>query len=137
MKRINFVSMAFIAVLMVLAVSCTPLQQSQGGYEEAPGSSRVYRSTPYGNRQVVVVERDPYTGLYYQVSPYGYYNGSAFNAPFGYGYGYPAAGGYYRGNVRNGNVRNNGNYRPAPKPQQPPRQTSPTTQKAKDIIRGN
>jgi len=133
MKRINFVSVAFIAVLMVLAISCTPLQQSQGGYEEAPRSSRVYRTAPYGSQQVIVVERDPFTGQYYQVGPNAYYGGSPFNTNpyYSNGYGYPSGGGYYRGNGRSGN------YRPAPRPQQPPRQTSPTTQKAKDIIRGN
>lgn len=133
MKRNNFVSIAFIAVLMVLVVSCTPLQQSAGGYEEAPRNNRMYRTAPYGNRDVIVVERDPFTGQYYQVSPFGYYNGSPFNtSPFGYGYGYHnyPSGGYYRG----GNTRPS---RPAPRPQQPPRQSSPTTQKAKDIIRGN
>lgn len=123
--------MAFIAVLMVLAVSCTPLQQSQGGYEEAPQGRRVYRTTPYGNQQVIVVERDPYTGQYYQVAPYGYYGGSPFNNyGYGYGNGFPS-GGYYRGG-------NGGSARPAPRQsQQPSRPASPTTQKAKDIIRGN
>lgn len=135
MKRTNFVSMAFIAVLMVLVVSCTPLQE-MGGYEDAPGTSRVYRNAPFGSQQVIVVERDPYTGQYYQVAPYGYYGGSAFQTnPYGYGYGYPGTtrGGYYRDNNRS-------TTRPVPRntqPQQSPRQTSPSTQKAKDIIRGN
>lgn len=127
MKIPNFITLAFIAVLMVLVVSCTPMQQSRGGgYEEAPGSGRVYRTAPYGGNQVIVVERDPYTGQYYQVSPYGYYGGSPYYNPFGYGY---PGDGYYRGG-------NSGNNRPAPRQQQP-RTTSPTTNRAKEIIRGN
>ncbi|OLY92930.1 hypothetical protein SAMN05444008_10426 [Cnuella takakiae] len=142
MKQINIVPMALIAVLMILAVSCTPLQQTQGGYEEAPGSSRVYRNAPYGNQQVIVVERDPYSGQYFEVSPYGYYGGTPYyGSPRGYnyGYGYPS-GGYSRGgNVRGGYNRggNVGTSRPAPRPSAPSRPSSPTTQRAKDAIRGN
>lgn len=139
MKRINIVPMTLIAVLMILAVSCTPVQYGQGGYEEAPGTSRrVYRSAPLGSQEVIVVERDPYTGQYYQVSPYGYYGGSPFYGGAwgynnGYGYGYP--GGVVRGGSnRGGNV---GTSRPAPRPSAPARPSSPTTQKAKDAIRGN
>lgn len=128
MKRFNILSMVLIAVLMVFAVSCTTLSEGMGGYEEAPGTGRVYRNMPFGNQQVIVVERDPFTGQVYQVSPYGYYGGSPWvGSPFGYGY---PGGGYYRGGAV-------GNSRPAPRPSAPARSSSPTTQRAKDAIRGN
>lgn len=140
MKGINIVPMTLIAVLMILAVSCTPVQYGQGGYEEAPGTSRrVYRNAPISNQEVIVVERDPYSGQYYQVSPFGYYGGSPYYGNSwgydnGYGYGVPR-GGYSRGGYsKGGNV---GTSRPAPRPSAPARPSSPTTQKAKDAIRGN
>ena len=115
MKRFPFLSVALIAVLMVVAVGCTlPYETTGGYYEERVGHGGYYGSSPYGSN-VIVVERDPYTGRYYQVSPYG----------SNYGYGYPHGGGVYvapRGgrvydnrsnnNTRyNNNVRNGGVYR--------------------------
>lgn len=56
-------------------------------------NNRVYVEDPY--RGVVVLERDPYTGRYYEVSPYGTYYGSSrvyndrYYDRYGYGYGYP------------------------------------------------
>ena len=114
MKRFPFLSMALIATLAVVAVGCTLPQNTQGGYyEERVGHGGYYGNGAYGSN-VIVVERDPYTGRYYEVSPYG-----------GYGYGYPARGGVYaaprggrviydnRGNNTryNNNVRNGGQYR--------------------------
>ena len=74
MKNFNFLSVVIALVLMVTAVSCmTP----QGGYNDdyyttndrrAP--NRVYVDDPYYG--TIVLERDPYSGRYYQVSPYGY-----------------------------------------------------------------
>jgi hypothetical protein len=83
MKNPTFLSMALIAVLMVLAVSCTPLQQSQGDYEERPsGSRRVYLDNSYGSGTTYLV-RDPYTGMYYEVRPYGYSPyGSSYYDPY-------------------------------------------------------
>lgn len=80
MKNPTFLSMALIAVLMVLAVSCTPLQQAQGDdYEQRPSTSRrVYLDDAYSGGTTYLV-RDPYTGMYYEVRPYGY-------SPYG-GYG--------------------------------------------------
>jgi hypothetical protein len=80
MKNLTFLSMALIAVLMVLAVSCTPLQQTQGDYEQRPSTSRrVYLDDAYSGGTTYLV-RDPYTGMYYEVRPYGY-------SPYGSNYG--------------------------------------------------
>lgn len=85
MKNLTFLSMALIAVLMVLAVSCTPLQGAQGDYEERPSTSRrVYMEDPYYGGTTYLV-RDPYTGMYYEVRPYGY---SPYGSYYGSGRGY-------------------------------------------------
>lgn len=142
MKRFNFLSVAVIAVLMVFAVGCTTLQEGAGGYYEDAPPSRTYRQAPYGTNQVIVVERDPYTGRYYQVSPYGHY-GSPYD---NFGYGYPASprghnrGGYYRGNTRpsvnHGSRPGLGNNQVITQPQ---RQSggSEDTKRAREILRGN
>jgi hypothetical protein len=136
MKQSNFLSMALIVVLMVFAVSCTPLQESVGGYEEAPGR-RVYRQMPYGGNQVIVLERDPFTGQYFQVSPYGYYGGPLNT------FGHPAFGNRGGGGViyQQGNARSRISNQPASRmpqqQQQPAQRGSETTNRAKDIIRGN
>ncbi|MGV3658167.1 MAG: hypothetical protein ACO1NX_09435 [Chitinophagaceae bacterium] len=110
MKRFPFLSTALIAVLAVVAVGCTvPYETAGGGYYEDRVDRGGYYGSPYGSN-VIVVERDPYTGRYYQVSPYG-------------SYGYPAGGNRYydsrynnnrnvnRGTRYNNNVRNGGTYR--------------------------
>lgn len=97
MKYPTILSMALIAVLMVLAVSCTPLQGAQDGYEERPTSARrVILDDPYTTYLV----RDPYTGMYYEVRPYGYSPYSSYyGSPYGYGYGSPYSNNrYYRDN---------------------------------------
>lgn len=133
MKRFNFKSMTFLVVLMVLLAGCTAMYETAGGYEEAPVRKRVYTNNPYSGN-VVVVERDPFTGQYYQVSPNGFYGTPYNNFGYGNGYSYPQRS-YNRGS---------GNYRPAParpapsRPQPvPQRRGSATTDKAKEIIRGN
>lgn len=109
MKRFPFLSVALIGILMVVAVGCTiPYETAGGGYYEDRADRGSYYGSPYGSN-VIVVERDPYTGRYYQVSPYG-------------SYGYPSGGRYYdsrynnnhnvnRGTRYNNNVRNGGTYR--------------------------
>lgn len=115
MKRFPFLSAALIAVLMVVAVGCTiPYDTAGGYYEDRPdrgGYYGGYSNSPYGSN-VIVVERDPYTGRYYEVSPYG-------ATPYGYGGGrgvYVAP----RNNTRynnnrdtryNNTVRDGGSYR--------------------------
>lgn len=85
MKNTKILLMALVAVSAVFAVSCTPAQQvSDYGYDQRP----VYNS-PYGSN-VIVVERDPYTGRYYQVNPN---NGYYLNDPYYNNRNY--SGGYY------------------------------------------
>jgi hypothetical protein len=78
MKRFILVQVALLAVLMVVAVSCTTYRDASGDYyEDEP--RYMYQRTPYvGAGSVIIVERDPITGRYYQVSPYGYYSGSPY-----------------------------------------------------------
>jgi hypothetical protein len=76
MKNTNFLLVAMIATLAVFAVSCMPAREL-GEYDE-PVSSRPVYNSPYGSN-VIVVERDPYTGRYYQVSPS---NGYYLNDPY-------------------------------------------------------
>ena len=67
---------------MVTAVSCTPVREIDDGYYDgrAEGPSRIYVDDPY--RGKVVLERDPYSGRYYEVGPY-----SSYYSPYSYGYG--------------------------------------------------
>lgn len=94
--------MVVIGILMVTAVSCTAIREG-GYYEEMDSRGSAYYGQPglYG-RDVIVVERDPFTGRYYPVSPYGYYS-----TPHGY-YGTP----YY--SHRNYNQSNRSHYRNSP-----------------------
>ena len=93
MKRFPFLQVAVMVALMVTIVSCTLPQQASGGYYEDNGPSR--RNAYYGNQyygnDVIIVERDPYTGRYYQVSPYG-----TSASPYGF-YSSPYNSRYYRG----------------------------------------
>ena len=76
MKQNNFLSMALIAVLMVMAVGCTTMQgvQDDGYYDTRTAqnaTSRVYVEEPYRPGRTILMERDPFTGRYYEVNPYG------------------------------------------------------------------
>ncbi len=75
--------MALIAVIMVVAVSCSTMQRTTDDYYATDEPARRYMYNSYGN-QVIVLERDPYTGRYYQVSPYGYYSGSPYSNDYRY-----------------------------------------------------
>ena len=82
MKRFPFLSMVTALVLAVTAFSCTTLQEAdRDEYYERVSSTpnRIYIDDPY--RGTVVLERDPYTGRYYDVNAFGYGRSS------GYGYG--------------------------------------------------
>jgi hypothetical protein len=82
-------------------------------YDQAPHANVYYGDPYYGSVNTIIVERDPYTGRYYQVSP-GYGTG-VYGAP-AYGYGrrqqHYGGGRYYNNNNRNyNNNRNNSNNR--------------------------
>jgi hypothetical protein len=65
MKRFNILSVVAAIVLMVATVSCTTM----GGAQNDRRVDRVYVDDPY--RGTVVLERDPFTGRYYEVDNYG------------------------------------------------------------------
>lgn len=115
MKHFSFLQVVIAALLMVTAISCTTVREVYEDDEEgyysgsrrgAPG--RIYVDDPYYG--TVVLERDPYSGRYYQVGPYGnsiryntydrYYRG-------GYGGNWNRGGGYYGGDYRTPSSRNN------------------------------
>ena len=102
MKRFKFISAVVAVILMVGAVSCTTLQGTEDDYyyDRYPqASNRVYVEDPY--RGTVVLERDPYSGRYYEVGSYG------GNYP-AYGYRTQRYGSTYgRGRAR---VNNNRSY---------------------------
>jgi hypothetical protein len=121
MKRFNFLLVAVALVLTITAVSCTTMAGTEDGYYD-PGArvypNRVYVDDPY--RGTVVLQQDPRTGRYYEVTPYydnyygGLYGGGGGFYSRGYrnhSYGYPsgrANGGYYNGGNTN-NRRQNDN----------------------------
>ena len=117
MKRFNFLLVAVALVLTITAVSCTTMAGTEDGYYDQQARvypNRVYVEDPY--RGTVVLQQDPRTGRYYEVTPYydNYYGGSSGiysreYRTYGYGGGYPsrrASGGYYSGNTTN-NQNNN------------------------------
>ena len=109
MKRINFLSMAIVAILMVAAVGCTTLTESQDDrYARTHGADRIYVDDPY--RGTIVLERDPFSGRYYEVDSYSIRNDRYYR-----GYNSRYGNRYYGRNVYRG--RNN-----TPTPQQPPTQ---------------
>ena len=81
MKQFNFLSALIAVLLMVTAVSCTTLQgatddEYYSDYRRT-APNRIYVDDPYYG--TVVLEKDPYSGRYYQVSPYGNSNRYAYN----------------------------------------------------------
>lgn len=127
-------------VLIVTLASCGMTQPGYGD-EQYPDrtirSRSIYSDPYYGGTRLV---RDPYTGQYYEVTPVG--PGYGYDP---YGYGYPS-GSYGRNPYYGRSGRTTTSY-PRRYPsssgstQQPQQQQknsgSPTTQKAKDIIKGN
>jgi hypothetical protein len=79
MKRFSILSAVMAVILMVAAVSCTPVREADDDYyyDRAQAPSRIYVDDPY--RGTVVLERDSYTGRYYEVGPY-----SSYYAPYAY-----------------------------------------------------
>ncbi|HEU4471427.1 MAG TPA: hypothetical protein VFR58_10100 [Flavisolibacter sp.] len=141
MKRFNLLSVVAVLVLAVTAFSCTTVRETGEYYEPGVASNRVYVDDPY--RGTVILERDPYTGRYYEANTFG----RTYGYPYGRGvyrnngfYGRPdryyGNGGYYRGN-RGGNYGN----RPAPStPQQQPQngeQREKVREEARKKVLGN
>ena len=104
MKRFNFLTVMIALVLMVTAVSCSTMQGTEDEYygRRVPGSpNRVYVEDPY--RGTVVLERDPYSGRYYEVNSYG--------SAYGYGNGYDTRYRRYNNNVRSYGYGRDNRYR--------------------------
>jgi hypothetical protein len=146
MKRFSFLQVGLLAALMVAMASCAvPMGGTGDYYEDAPTRRNAYYGDPYyGGVNTIIVERDPFTGRYYQVAPGPY--GRVYGAP-----AYPYGGrNYSRGrnyNNRNNNAgRTNGYYKTYPQaqprqmqPQQSPAQRQQVQQQrqdAKDAILG-
>jgi hypothetical protein len=138
MKRFNFLSVAIAVVLMITAVSCTTMAGTQDDYYRGRDTraygDRIYVEDPY--RGTVVLERDPRTGRYYEVSPYsnGYYGSRVYGSraydPY-YGspyYGRRSTGGYSRNNNSSNNNQNN---------QKPTEDDRKTRDEARKKILGN
>lgn len=87
MTTTRFIQMAVILTLMVTAVSCGMQREMTGDdyyTQEERSSNRYHRNNTAGTR-TIIVERDPYTGRYYEVSPYsGFMTLSPFDNPFYY-----------------------------------------------------
>ncbi len=97
MKYFKLLPLTVVVVLMVAMVGCTTIRDASGEYGDAPvRGRRVYYENPYyGN--TIILERDPYTGQLYQLSPYGYspFGTYGYNHyPYGYNRGYYDRGGY-------------------------------------------
>lgn len=121
MKNIKF--LVGILTVLVLMASCTPMQNLTSDEMNDPRTTqvgnRLYVQDPfYGN---VVLERDPFTGRYYDVT-----YGSRFGTG-AYG-GYPYRGGY-RGYNRGGYYRNVPVQRQAPVRQEAPQERQETRKK--------
>ena len=116
MKRFNFLLVAVALVLTTTAVSCTTMAGTEDGYYDQGARvypNRVYVEDPY--RGTVVLQQDPRTGRYYEVTPYydNYYGGGSGLYSRGYrtyGNSYPSrrvSSGYYNGSNTTNNNQNN------------------------------
>ena len=119
MKRFPFLPVVLALVLMVTAWSCTPLQEAGGEYHErvAGTPNRIYVDDPY--RGTVILERDPFTGRYYDVEAYRY--GARRYDPY-YRDGYYGSSSY---------PRSNGRIYRAPRQQTPRQQPQPSQEDLK------
>ena len=127
MKNVKFLLAIFTTV--VVMASCATTQNTSGEhYDDENGvrriGDRVYVDDPYYGR--VILERDPFTGRYYDVT-YGYR---------GYSSSYNRYNTYYRGNRSYPRYyRNNSNSSSVQKPSQQDQQK--TREEARKKILGN
>ena len=137
MKSVKFLLAIFTAA--VLMASCATTQSTSGeDYDDVDGTrrigNRVYVDDPYYG--TVVLERDPFTGRYYDVTNGIGYRGayrSPYNTYRGGGY---RGGGYYNNNNRV--YRNNNVGGTIQRPSQPQQQeVQKTREEARKKILGN
>jgi hypothetical protein len=132
MKKFKLVHILTMLSLVVVLASCGLTQPGYGdeGYSDRPVRSRsVYTDPYYGNTTIV---RDPYTGRYYEVTPVSPYGYDTYSSPYG-SYG---NGRYYGRNSSRGYSNNSPRRSQSSQvQQQQPRESSPTIDKAKGIIR--
>lgn len=141
MKSVKFLLAIFSAA--VLMASCATTQDASGDdYDDLDNTrrigNRVYVNDPfYGT---VVLERDPYTGRYYDVTNGGVGYRGVYRSPYNtYRGGYRGGGGYYNNRVyRNNNVRGNVGSTIQQRPSQPQQQeVQKTREEARKKILGN
>jgi hypothetical protein len=134
MKRFNLLSVVVALVLVVTAVSCTTTRGTEDGYyydRSASAPNRVYVDDPY--RGTVVLERDPYSGRYYEVNTYGnrnYYRGNSVY----YNRNYNSRNYNNRNYNRNYN-RNNGYYNNSQDVQKPAKEQKKDYEKSREQAR--
>ena len=134
MKQFKFAHILTMLSLVVILASCGLTQPGYGeDYSERPVRNRsVYMDPYYGNSTIV---RDPYTGRYYEVTPVDSYGYGTYSAPYG-SYGNSRNYGRNTNRVYRNNMPRTNNTPRVTQPQvQQPRESSPTINKAKSIIR--
>ena len=132
MKKINFVHILTMLVLVVVLASCGLTQPGYGDdYSDRTVRSRQVYADPYYSNAPSIV-RDPYTGRYYEVTPVSPYGYDTYSSPYGT-YGNSR---YYG---RSSGRRYSNNYPRRSQSTQPQQQqsrgNSETINKAKSIIR--
>lgn len=130
MKHLKLLQVVVALILLVGAVGCTTVRGTEDDYYNNSSANRIYVDDPY--RGTVVLERDPYTGRYYEVNSYGYNNGYNNRYDRRYQTGRIYNNGYGRSN---GGYYNRGNrvYRQAP--QQPTQEEIRNREKSRDEAR--
>jgi hypothetical protein len=128
MKSRNLLSVVIAGLLLVTAVSCTStrdIYQEDDGYRTSRQTpDRILVEDPYYG--TVVMERDPFTGRYYQVGTYG-------QTGYGYGYDRYRDSRYSRNYPRRQVIYQRGNETPA----QTPQQREGSRQEARKKVLGN
>ena len=132
MKQFRFVHILTMLSLVVVLASCGFTQPGYGDdYSDRPVRNRqVYMDPYYGNTRIV---RDPYTGRYYEVTPVSPYGYDTYSSAYG-SYGNSR----YNGRNTSRSYSNNTPRRSQSsqvQQQQQPKESSPTINKAKSIIR--